>query len=183
MKNCFLFGGLLYIAVSGLSCTAYKALRQTKKDNKIFAAAISNDRVSQRLDAYYNTLHPLQKPVLVKGKDSIIEVPVIVDRVHDSIIHADCPSLNLDSLKKAAATTKLILRVDTLKLPDSSGERRAQIVQSNLSNLQGKYEQQTLQVNEVKADKKKATLWLIGVSVFSVLAIGGLAYLLFRKKL
>lgn len=176
MKNCFLFGGLLYIAVLGSSCTAYKAARQVKKGDKIFAAAISNEDVSQRLDAYYNVLHPLQKIVLVKGKDSIIEVPVIIDRVHDSIIHAACPTLNFDSLKKAVATTKLIMRVDTLKVPDSTCERRAQIVQNNYSNLQGRFEQQSEQLS---VEKKRGNKWLwffIGACVFIVAENGLIIY-------
>lgn len=169
MKNCFLFWGLLYIAVLGSSCTAYKAARQTKKDNKIFAAAISNPRVSQNLDAYYNLRHPMQKPILVKGKDSIIEVPVIVDRVHDSLIKIACPSLNLDSLKKAVATTKIILRIDTLKLPDSSCERRAQITQNSFVTLQGKYDQQNIQLTQEKKSVNKL-LWLfIAACAFIIL--------------
>lgn len=182
MKTLFFFWGLLYIAVLGSSCTAYKAARQTKKDNKIFAAAISNERVSPRLDAYYNGLHPIQQPILIRGKDSIIEVPVIVDRVHDSIIHAACPALNLDSLKKALTSTVTKIRVDTLKVPDSSCERRSQILQSNLSTLQGKYDQQNLQAAQ---EKKRGNKWLwlfIGACAVLVIENGLLLYNFLRPK-
>jgi hypothetical protein len=183
MKTILFFLGVLYIAVLGSSCTAYKAARQTKKDNKIIVAAITNPRVSKSLDAYFTSLRPLQKPVLIKGKDSIIEVPVIVDRVHDSIIHALCPDLNLDSLRKAVATTKTILRIDTLRVADSSCEPKLQIATSEINTLQGKLDQQASQLqeekNNVKEEKKRGNkkLWyFIAACVFILLENGLIIY-------
>ena len=94
--------GVVFIAVLGSSCTAYRAARQEKKDNKLLAKAITNERVFPRVASAYNILHPItQKIVYLKGKDSVRVDSIPYDRVRDSIIRIDCPTVNFDSLKKA----------------------------------------------------------------------------------
>lgn len=180
MKASKLFA-VIFIAVWGISCTAYKAARQVKKDNKLFAAAISNKVVSDQLDYYFSLQHPIGEPVLIRGKDSIIYTPVIVDRVHDSLIKVACPSIDLDSLRKANQSVVTHVRVDTVPGSDTNSIRQLQILQLKYANLQGKYEQQTAQVSATKKDFSKWKLWSIVFGVFLIAVIGFLIYLLLRK--
>ena len=180
MKASTLFA-VLFIAVCVSSCTAYKAARQEKKDTKLFAAAISNKIVSDQLDNYYSLQHPIGKPVLIPGKDSIIYTPVYIDRVKDSLIKVACPSIDLDSLRKANQSIVLHIRVDTLQIADTTSIRQLQVLQKNNAQLQGKYEQQTTQVSATKKDFSKWKLWSIVFGVFLIAVIGFLIYLLLRK--
>lgn len=172
---------VLYIAVCVCSCTAYKAARQEKKDNKLFAAVISNKIVSGQLDNYFSFQHPIGKPVLIQGKDSIIYTPVYIDRVKDSLIKVACPEIDLDSLRKVSTVNIYHVRIDTLKIPDTASIRQLQLVQKNNANLQGKYEQQTAQVSATKKDFSKWKLWSIVSGFFLLAVIGFLIYLLLRK--
>lgn len=180
MKASKLFA-VLFIAVWGISCTAYKAARKEKKDTKLFAAAISNRVVSDQLDYYFSLQHPVGKPILIQGKDSIVYTPVYIDRVKDSLIKIACPLIDLDSLRKVSTVNIYHVRVDTFKIPDTTSIRQLQTIQLNNANLQGKYEQQNIQVSVIKKDFSKWKLWSI-VSGFILLAgIGFLIYLLLRK--
>jgi hypothetical protein len=172
---------LAVIAVCVSSCTAYKAARQEKKNSKLFAAAISNKIVSDQLDYYYSLQHPMGKPVLIQGKDSIIYTPVYIDRVKDSLIKIDCPSIDLDSLRKASQSTVIRVRVDTLFTPDTSSVFQLQILKANNASLQGKFDQQKEQSAVVKKDFSKWKLWSIVSGFFLLAVIGFLIYLLFRK--
>jgi hypothetical protein len=172
---------LAVIAVCVSSCTAYKAARQEKKNSKLFAAAISNKIVSDQLDYYYSLQHPIGKPVLIPGKDSIIYTPVYIDRVKDSLIKISCPEIDLDSLRKAGTVNIYHVRIDTLKIPDTTSIRQLQLIQKNNANLQGKYEQQTTQVSATKKDFSKWKLWSIISGFFLLAVIGFLIYLLIRK--
>lgn len=180
MKALKLFA-VIFIAVWGISCTAYKAARQEKKNSKLFAAAISNKIVSDQLDYYFSLQHPIGKPTLIPGKDSIIYTPVYVDRVKDSLIKIACPSINLDSLREAGKTNVYHFIVDTLKIPDTNSIRQLQIVQINSANLHGKYDQQTAQIYATKKDFSKWKLWSIISGFFLLAGIGFLIYLLLRK--
>jgi hypothetical protein len=180
MKALKLFAVIL-IAGQIAGCSAYKAARQTKKDDKLYKNATTNPRVAPRVAYDYNMLHPIdQKTILIKGKDSIVIDSIPYDRVRDSIIFSECPTLNLDSLKRALTRTITKIRTDTLLIPDTSTLRRLGSVQANYTNLQGKYEQQTAQVSETKKDLSKWKLWSIVSGAFLLLVIGFLIYLLLK---
>jgi hypothetical protein len=172
---------LLYIAVCVSSCTAYKAARQEKKNSKLFAAAITNKVVSDQLDYYFSLQHPIGKPVLIPGKDSIIYTPVYIDRVKDSLIKVACPELNLDSLRKANQSVVTHVRVDTFPGTDTNSIRQLQVLQIKYANIQGKYDQQTAQVSTTKKDFSKWKLWSIVSGFFLLAVVGFLIYLLLRK--
>jgi hypothetical protein len=169
---------VIYIAVCVCSCnTAYKTARQEKKDNKLFAAVISNKIVSDQLDNYFSLQHPIGKPVLIQGKDSIIYTPVYIDRVKDSLIKVACPEIDLDSLRKAGTVNIYHVRIDTFKIPDTTSIRQLQLIQKSNANLQGKYEQQNIQLI---AEKKRSNKWLwffIGACVFIVVENGLIIYM------
>lgn len=165
-----LFFGLLCIAALGSSCAAYYASRQTKRDDKIYKRAVTNERVFPRIGEKWNLENPItQKEIYIKGKDSIIEVPVIVDVVRDSIIKVECPTLNLDSLKRALTHVVIKLRIDTLIVADTTCERRLNSVLTNYSKLQGKSEQQAIQQKDTEKKKQKNFWWaMAGWGVFVI---------------
>lgn len=181
MKSSKLFAVLFIAAYIFGGCAAYKAARKEKKDNKLFASAISNKVVSNQLDYYFSLQHPIGEPVLIPGKDSIIYTPVYIDHVKDSLIKVACPFINLDSLRKANQVNIYHVRVDTLKIPDTTSIRQLQTLQKNNANLQGKFDQQTIQVSDAKKDFSKWKLWSIISGIFLLAVIGFLIYLIFRK--
>ncbi|MEO9145075.1 MAG: hypothetical protein ABI237_05910 [Ginsengibacter sp.] len=167
----------MFVSACGM---AYKAAQQRKNDDKLFAKAISNERVQDRVGNYWNAIHPItQKPTLIPGKDSVIYIhdSISVDKTHDSLIHVACPFLNLDSLRKA--NTKIIkefhIQIDTLKVPDTSCSRSLNSVQINLSNTQGKNEVLTDQLNQAKKSGNK-WMWLF-IAACIVIAIENLLLL------
>src|SRR5690348_2783761 len=180
MKISKLFA-VLMAAYIFAGCAAYKAARQEKKNSKLFAAAISNKVVSDQLDYYYSLQHPIGKPVLIQGKDSIVYTPVYIDRVKDSLIKVACPSIDLDSLRKASQSTVIRVRVDTLFTPDTSSVFQLQILKANNASIQGKFDQQKEQSAIVKKDFSKWKFWSIVLGFFLLAVIGFLIYLLFRK--
>ena len=172
---------LLSIAVLGSSCAAYLASRQTKKDNKLYVKAVANERVYPRIGERWNLDNPItQKTIYIKGKDSIIEVPVIVDMVRDSIIKAECPTLNLDSLRKALTRTVMHIRIDTFTQPDSNCIPKLHDAQLRNSNLQGKYDQQSIQLTQ-EQKKSSKWLWLFMAAVFAFVISWG-AFIFIKTK-
>lgn len=176
-----LFFGLLCIAALGSSCAAYLASRQTKKDDKIYKNAVTNERVFPRVGEKWNLENPItQKTIYIQGKDSIIEVPVIVDVVRDSIIKVECPTLNLDSLKRSLTHVVIKLRIDTLIVADTTCERRLNSVLTNYSKLQGKSEQQTIQQKDTEKKKQK-NFWL-AIAGWGAFVISWVGYFVIKIK-
>ena len=177
-----LFFGLLCIAALGSSCAAYLASRQTKKDDKIYKNAVTNERVFPRVGEKWNLENPItQKTIYIQGKDSIIEVPVIVDVVRDSIIKVECPTLNLDSLRRTLIRTVTHIRIDTFIQPDSNCIPKLHDAQLRNSNLQGKYDQQATQlIQEQKKSSKWLWLFIVAASVF-ILSWGAFIFIKAKK--
>lgn len=169
------------------SCTAYKASRQQKKDDKLQVEVIRNERVLPKVIDYWNFLHPItQKPIYIKGKDSVVYSTdsIYIDRVKDSLIKIECPYLNLDSLRKA--NTKIIREyhtsIDTIIQIDSMAQHKLIVSNANLLYMQGKYDERSV---AYFAEKKKAsnrTIWIIGLSIFWLLTVIAGVYFYAKKK-
>jgi len=110
----------------------------------------------------------------------------------DSLLDKNCPTENIDSLRNAirkevAKNCQPVVinhyRVDTV--PDKRAIKQAEtaLQTANLiiSKQEGEKSQLQAQNSDLKKENKNKTWWLIGISVFAVLAIGGLTFLLFKK--
>lgn len=185
LKTFFLWGFI--IAVLGSSCTAYYAARQNKRNNKLYSQVIGNEIVANRVTTTMNAVNPISvKPIYIQGKDIItidtLESPLIMV---DSILTNNCPTLNIDSLKKLL--TRIIhiktLKVDTTYLVDSSCQRNLKSQTNDLNVLKGINQQQTTEITAIKSSKRSITIWFISYILVSIIVIVGLLYLLFTKKL
>ena len=195
MKNIYLLG-LVFMAALGSSCAAYYASRQEKKDNKLFAKAVANERVFPKIGNLWNANHPIDlTPVIIKGKDSIVYAKqdytelINAYKIIDSLLEVKCPDVtNRDSLVNAISgqikkslKPDTVYRTITIQVKDTSCQHMLIDSKLQLSNLQGKYDQQAKENTTLKAEGRKKSLWIIGISVLAVLTIAGLTYLLFKK--
>ena len=172
---------LFLLAIFMFSCSSTR--RETRLDNKATSRVLSKSELTDKVGKVYLGLHPTdQKIVYIRGRDSIIEVPVAVDVVRDSIIKAQCPTLNLDSLKRALTRTITIIRTDTVKEPDLITIRLLEAVNTAYAKKEGQLTEVRDSNTILKKDLSRRTMWLYVSVLVSILVIGGLLYLLFRKK-
>lgn len=166
---------ILILFVSGCTVT---------KDNKAVSRVIASPVLTKRVVQYDAGGHPYVPPsvVYVKGKDSIIEVPVPVDVVRDSLIKVACPTLNLDSLKKALTRTITKERVDTFFKADPKLSELFNQQQYNLSMIQGQYSQLQKQTDSYKKESQHRLWYIIGISILAFIIIIFEAYLLLKPK-
>lgn len=183
MKNLFLSVALFFIAAYVSSCAAYLASRQTKKDDKAISYAIIHKQsVMKPVADIWNSLNPIeQKVVYVKGRDSVRVDSIPYDRVRDSIISKECPSVNFDSLRKT--WTKVIYHnsVDTISIPNTNSIRTIYSLQYDISNMQGRLDQQKLELQSSKSKNGKLVLWIIGLSISLLVIIGLVIYKTIKK--
>jgi hypothetical protein len=186
MRNQTLFV-LFIIAVCVSSCTAYKASRQQKKDDKLQVAILSNDRVLPKIIDYWNFAHPIdQKPIYIKGKDSVVYSTdsFYVDRVKDSLIKIECPYLNLDSLRKANVTYKIQLRyrIDSFIIPDTTCERRLTVVTNTNTYMKSQYDLRSVDYFAEKKRVSNRNYLVIGISIFWLLTVIAGVYFYAKKR-
>lgn len=183
MKNLSRFCSLLLMAAYVSSCAAYFAARQTKKDNEAISYAVTHKKsVMKPVADIWNSLNPVdQKVIYIKGKDSIRIDSIPYDKVRDSEVVLLCPSVNFDSLKKV--WTRIIYHnsVDTFVTPDTGSLRRIYVLQSNLGEIQGKYDQQITEVQFSKTKNSKLTLWIIALSISLLVIIALVIYKTIKK--
>ena len=166
MKNQFLIGLLILIAGLYSCSSAYQLRKDTKLDNKaISRAVIRKATVMKPIGDMYNALNPVEaKEVYVKGKETIVIDSIPYDRVHDSLIEAKCPTLNLDSLKKALTKTVYKTSVDTSKRVDTTCERKYisvnnELIQSKIESA--KKDGQILELtNQLLKETKSSHKWM-----------------------
>lgn len=162
------------------SCSTTR--REIKKDEAATSRVLSKSDLTDIVGKVYNARHPIsQQPIYIKGKDSIIEVPIVVDVVRDSIIKTECPNLNLDSLKAALTRTVWKFRTDTLKVPDIATIRLLNEEYVSHAATVGKLTVITQDNVVLKKEVSKKTMWIYIIGFGALVIIGGLIFLLFKK--
>lgn len=173
----FLF---LIVTVLFLGCTV-------TRDRNAVTRVNSKPTLSEQAYNYYIATHPIvePKPVIIKGKDTTIYSTdtLIIDRVKDSLIKIACPSLNLDSLRKANTIVKYIdhYRVDTLPVLDTSCARKYNKSQYDNGVLTGEKTQLTAQVKQADKKAQIRLYWIIGLGLALAIAVFILLKNLFFK--
>lgn len=171
---------LIYLSIIILLLNSCKVT----KDTRALGRVLSNPDLREQVYQVQAGLHPLlpTDPVYIKGKDSIIEIryPVYI-KGQDSIIQAQCPTLNLDSLKKALTTIKIIRSVDTLKVPDTTLRRMLDNAITSNYKLTGQLIEKDKQTEAYKKQNgKRNRIDIIGGAA-ALLIVGFLVYILIRK--
>ena len=182
MKNrnifiCFLIAGFA-------SCgPAYQIRKTDKANHKLYVSATTNEVVAPMVASDYNLKHPIdQKPIYIKGKDSVRIDSIPYDVVRDSLIKIECPTVNFDSLRKVWTKTIYHNTVDTLQVLDTNCLRRLNLQLTNYSQLQGKNLQMVEDNAQLNKSKGKVTLWLVGVSIAFLLVLLAIVYNFIKPK-
>ena len=173
---------LLFVLVIFLfSCSATR--RETRVDNKAIGRVLSKAPLTEQVGKVYLGQHPIdQTPIYIKGKDSIIEKPIYIDVVRDKIIKEKYPDLNLDSLRNAVMRIVTILRTDTILTPDLKTIALLNAEYNSHATTTGQLTEVRDSNTILKKDLSRRTMWLY-ISIFAaIVIIGGMAYLLFKKK-
>lgn len=191
MKNLLFFIITILLAAFLFSgCTAIK----NAKDSKAMGRVYANPDLSNQVFARLVIEHPCPPSTIeyIPGKtvtviDSVKGNNDSLNNIIDSLLSKNCPIENLDSLKKAIQKNckPVIITVtnntrDTLKIPDP---RQLQMATDSLNFQRGQNVSLTNDVNIYRKSNSNKTWWIVGISAFSLIIIGGLIYLLFQKKL
>lgn len=184
---------ILFILVMGSIVSCNKAMRLEKRSEKIAQKAMVDPVAFGIVGCVYIGLHPCPptKDSIVYGKPDTVITVIPADNDYlfttiDSLLERKCPTLNVDSLRKA---TKKKLKPDTVfkdrivpKTIYQPDMRQINDLTNRNSYLQGSLESSTKTNAELKKDNSKKNLWIIGISIVALIIIGGLVYLLFKPK-
>lgn len=177
MKNLL---GISMLLMTLLSC---RVIREHKV-NKAIGTVLSDAGARERVYQIQAGLHPVtpQQPIYIPGETVIDSVPYPVDVVRDSIIKADCPELNLDSLKRVLKTTITKLKVDTLVVPDSGIVIALNNARMLNSFKDGQMLAQEEQINKLNKDLSKQRWVAWGAILAAVLGIIGTGIIMYKVK-
>lgn len=190
--------GLVFIAVSGISCTAYFAARQEKKDQKHVGYIMARPPLIDQITKVGNALHPVNlSPVIIQGKDSIVYAKPDeralnnANRVIDSLLGIKCQvgtGVDRDSLISAIRNELkktiepiTVYKTTTVTIKDTSCIHQYQLLQADNFKKEGQIIQLKSDNSELKKSVSTKTWWMAGISAIFFLAIGILVFLLIKK--
>lgn len=190
MKNLlFLIAVILFAVLLFSGCAAIKSAKDAKAVGRVMSSTDLSNQVFARL-VIEHPCPPAEVEYIPGKTDTIITIKENNDSLNniiDSLLSKNCPVENLDSLrneitkeigKRCKADTVRLLRVDTVKVPDP---RQLQIANDSLNFQRGQNAILISSVADYKKSNTQKMWWIIGISVFALLVIGGLCYLLFKK--
>lgn len=183
LAACFLF-----------SCNTAKHIE--KKDQKYVGYILSKPVLTDQIYKIGLALHPVMpsNPIYVPGKTvTVIDSSFAkenIDRLNDiiaDILNNYPVTQNIDSIRQAIkkevernCKPRIIdnSTTDTLKIADP---KLLDAINRDLAFEKGKSAEKDKRATQLEAANNKTRWWLIGISVFSLLAITGLTYLIFKK--
>lgn len=180
---------LILVVVASLFLVGCSAARELKKDNNALLRVYGKPELLNKAYSLWLSNNPIVNipPTIIHGKDSVVYIKdtVIVDHVRDSLIQIACPTLNLDSLKKALTKTNTVIHYlhDTIPVIDTSCVRLYNIKVAENSYLTGQSNVKDKQLDDNKATIKKYRLITILGGILAVLIILFLSYLLIKPKI
>lgn len=168
MKNLLLLSLLTLFSCSTI---------QKAKDSRAVGRVLSNPDLTDYVYKIAIGLHPTQvQTIYIKGRDSVVIDSIAYPVFIDSIIKQKYPALNTDSIANTLRKTITILRVDTLKLPDTSLNRQLDFSLHTLYLEQGKSQQKDIQIASLEKTVTKKNWILVALGII----ILGLGFLLFK---
>jgi hypothetical protein len=100
---------------------------------------------------------------------------------YDTLFNIDTAFNPVTQIKTVYETvTKLVNKTDTL-VTYITDQRAVNLVKDDLNKATGQISQLQTDLKASQTGSTKKTWWIVGISIFSVLAIGGLTFLLFKK--
>jgi uncharacterized protein YceK len=182
MRNILIFAVVASLLVG---CSAAKEIR---KDNQALTRVYGKPDLLNKAHALWLANNPIVNtpPTIIHGKDSIVYIndTVIVDHVRDSLIKIACPTLNLDSLKKALTKTNTVIhyKTDTLNIIDTSCARLYNQKVAENNYLTGQSNVKDRQLTDNKDEIRKLKLQRAIGAIIAGLLIIFFGYLLIKRK-
>lgn len=174
--------------VVALFLTGCSTSREAKKDAQALVRIALSQKLSNEAHKIWlaNNPTPYKPPVIIKGKDSIVYIydTVFANPVGDSLIKIACPTLNMDSLRKALTRTNIEKHYihDTLREIDSTYAALYYQKVAENEYLSGQSNVKDRQLAENAAELKSVKLQRTLGGIVAALIIGFLVYIVIRKK-